>query len=346
LWEDFQPAPKEISFRNIKNLQKVLEIAESKGLQILITLFTGHMSGVNWVPIWALSKEAREPGAYRTITLNRSRRVKIGYFYRDSFLLRAQSFLIRKLVPSIRKYPSLYGWDLGNEPSILLKPRTVKDTVFWAKTLSSELKKLDPQHPITLGIHQGDLMFDTKFHPHVLSPYLDLFSMHGYPNYSDWAKTPTDSKALAFLNFLTEQMAKKKVFFTEFGLPVRADPVPTRERSAQFYTNQEKASRYFKSALNQLHRIGSLGALVWCFSDYHPDLKLYPPFDRAPHELYFGITKWNGDLKKTAKILRYWSTAKKHVVSSPAMKQYPVGKYFQSPEKNLSKSYKLFLTKK
>src|SRR5574341_598032 len=132
LWEDFQPSPHEIYHRNVKNLESLLEIANALGLQILVTLFTGHMSGVNWAPVWALSREKQDPKDFRTFSRNRSRNVKMGYFYRDPFLLRAQCLFIRQLVPVTKKYPSLYGWDLGNEPSIFLKPRKVSDAAFWA----------------------------------------------------------------------------------------------------------------------------------------------------------------------------------------------------------------------
>lgn len=360
LWEDFQPSPHEINFHSIKNLLSVLDIADTLNLHILITLFTGHMSGVNWVPLWALSKKKREPGSFRTVSKNCVRNYKIGYFYRNPSLLKAQCLLIRQLVPAVKKHSSLYGWDLGNEPSILLQPNKVRDIVFWVKTLTSEIKKLDPDHPVTLGIHQGDLSHDSKFHPHALKPYLDIFSMHGYPNYSPWARNPMDPKSCPFLNILTERMINKpthyrdlqrrvrknikftgkKVFFTEFGLPV---PLHIPRESSMFYATQDQAGRYFKNTLNQLYQAGSLGALVWCYSDYHPDLKHRAPFDQAPHELYFGITNWKGQTKKTARVLSQWGEKKRKVQHSPILKNFSTRKYFKAPEKNLWKLYQIFL---
>src|SRR5438067_628800 len=56
LWDDFQPAPNWISIPKVRNLIKVADIAAAEGLSLIITLFTGHMSGANWLPPWALER--------------------------------------------------------------------------------------------------------------------------------------------------------------------------------------------------------------------------------------------------------------------------------------------------
>jgi hypothetical protein len=45
--------------------------------------------------------------------------------------------------------------------------------------------------------------------------------------------------------------------------------------------------------LGALHRLGFLGALLWCFGDYDLALRSEPPFDQAPHEMSFGL--WRSD---------------------------------------------------
>ena len=54
LWEDFQPAPETIDAGLLQRLVTVADLADQAGLAIMPTLFTGHMSGVNWIPPWAL----------------------------------------------------------------------------------------------------------------------------------------------------------------------------------------------------------------------------------------------------------------------------------------------------
>jgi endo-1,4-beta-mannosidase len=50
LWEDFQPEPDEVSTERLEDLVAVADAAREAGLALVPTLFTGHMSGANWVP--------------------------------------------------------------------------------------------------------------------------------------------------------------------------------------------------------------------------------------------------------------------------------------------------------
>ena len=38
----------------LKRVVAVADLASALGLALVPTLFTGHMSGVNWIPAWAL----------------------------------------------------------------------------------------------------------------------------------------------------------------------------------------------------------------------------------------------------------------------------------------------------
>ena len=53
-WEDFQPSPDRVDRTMLDRLVVVADLAHESGLALMPTLFTGHMSGVNWIPPWAL----------------------------------------------------------------------------------------------------------------------------------------------------------------------------------------------------------------------------------------------------------------------------------------------------
>ena len=53
-WADFQPTPDEVDRRMLERLIAVADLAAGAGVALVPTLFTGHMSGVNWIPPWAL----------------------------------------------------------------------------------------------------------------------------------------------------------------------------------------------------------------------------------------------------------------------------------------------------
>ena len=60
LWEDFQPEPATVNPKMLARLTQVADVAAAAGLTIMPTLFTGHMSGVDWIPAWALGGTDRD----------------------------------------------------------------------------------------------------------------------------------------------------------------------------------------------------------------------------------------------------------------------------------------------
>jgi hypothetical protein len=57
-WEDFQPSPERVDREMLGRLVAVADLAAELGLALIPTMFTGHMSGVNWVPASALGGSA------------------------------------------------------------------------------------------------------------------------------------------------------------------------------------------------------------------------------------------------------------------------------------------------
>ena len=66
-WDDFQPAPDRVDPVMLGRLETVVALAADAGLQTVPTLFCGFMSGVNWLPAWALDRRTTR-GRVRTIT--------------------------------------------------------------------------------------------------------------------------------------------------------------------------------------------------------------------------------------------------------------------------------------
>ena len=62
-------------------------------------------------------------------------------------------------------------------------------------------------------------------------------------------------------------------------------------------------AQYASGAIDRLHARGALGAFWWCWGEYDLALATLPPFDRAPHELRFGIVRTDGSAKPVARVL-------------------------------------------
>jgi endo-1,4-beta-mannosidase len=73
---------------------------------------------------------------------------------------------------------------------------------------------------------------------------------------------------------------------------------------------------YARRVLDRLQRRGTLGAFWWCWADYAPQLAHEPPFDRAPHELSFGIVRGDGSEKPVARALAAFGRERREVAAA------------------------------
>ncbi len=306
LWEDFQPEPDRIARSSLENLKTVADLASHYGLRLLITFFTGHMSGANWLPAWACEPSDVRP-RFRALVGGRPRTARSKNWYTDSDLREAQRRLIGEVVSALATHPALWGWDLGNEPSNCVIPPSRESGLAWLADMTAEIRALDPRHPITLGLHMEDLEEDRRLGPTEVAQVCDLLSMHGYPIYTSWAEGPTDVWLLPFLGLLTRWLGGgRDLLFEEFGAPTRPPlgeigftPVPLLD--------EEEAARFIGEALALLRDFGFAGALLWCYGDYAPELWSRPPFDEAPHERFSGLWRSDGTPKPAVAALRSWA---------------------------------------
>jgi len=304
LWEDFQPAPTAVSEGSLVHLVTVADIARRHDLRIIPTLFTGHMSGANFIPEWALGGKARSE-RFRVIANDRVVDRTMRNWYTDPLVFEAQALLARECARALAGHPAIWGWDLGNENSNCCAPPTSEDGRRWLDRIASAIRSVDPACGITLGLHMEDLEDDRRIGPAEAAEVCDILCMHGYPIYTSWCRSPTDSELVAFLTDVTRWLGGKDVLFAEFGAATRDDD-PEAERGPSPLLTEDEAGRYIQSAFARLHAEGAVGGMVWCYTDYDRAIWSEPPLDRAPHERHFGVWRADGTAKPTAASLREW----------------------------------------
>ncbi len=303
LWEDFQPASDRVSKRALSRLVRVADAAHSNGLDLIPTLFTGHMSGVNWIPRWAIDSDrppdpASSAARFRIVADGQVVSGSPKSWFLDENVACAQARLASAAAQALEGHPALWAWDLGNENSNCCVPPTRDAAVEWLDRVSAGIRAADSRVPITLGLHMEDLMEDRRLGPREASRFCDFLCMHGYPIYADFAEGPTDAHILPFLGLVTRWLGGRDVLFAEFGAP--AFPAeghdPDRAQSsapAIPLLEGEKAAAFTRSALEMLRAFGFLGAMLWCYADYGEALSSRPPLDEAAHERWFGL--WGAD---------------------------------------------------
>jgi endo-1,4-beta-mannosidase len=297
-WEDFQPAPGRVDREMLRRLVGVADLAARLGLALIPTLFTGHMSGVNWIPPWALGGSDGDP-RFRVVSGGRVVRRELRNWYSDPAIGDAQVLLATEAAAALAGHEAVLAWDLGNENSNCVIPPSSSSARAWLARMSSAIRRADARALVTVGLHMEDLEEDRRLGPREAAEVCDLLSMHGYPIYARWARGPTDAELLPFLARVTRWLGDgRDVLFSEFGLPTyRHDDPHTQTAGAAPLVEEEAAAAYTTTALEGLRRAGCLGALLWCYSDYDPTLWEKPPFDLAPHERTFGLWRSDGSPK-------------------------------------------------
>jgi endo-1,4-beta-mannosidase len=340
LWEDFQPAPTVVSERSLADLLTVAETARRHGLRIMPTLFTGHMSGANFIPEWALGAKA-PPARFRVIANDRVVDRGMRNWYTDPLVFEAQALLARECARALMGHPALWGWDLGNENSNCCAPPTADDGRRWLDRIASAIRSADPACGITLGLHMEDLEDDRRIGPAEAAEVCDVLCMHGYPIYTSWCRSPTDPELVAFLTAVTRWLGGKDVLFAEFGAATSGGD-PEAERGPSPLLTEEEAGRYTQSAFARLHAAGAVGGMVWCYADYDRAIWSEPPLDRAPHERHFGLWRADGTPKPAAAALRAWSGGSRIPSQAPIWSESERTEFYRSRRDTLARLYRAY----
>jgi endo-1,4-beta-mannosidase len=301
-WEDAQPAEQRVDAAALRRLVDAADAAADAGVALIVTLFTGHMSGVNWIPTWALGGSGGDP-RFRVVSGGHvlPSRTPIRNWYSDPDVVAAQERLAAAAARALSGHPAVWAWDVGNENSNCTVPPDPVSAVDWLQRITAAIRHGDPGRPLTAGIHMEDLEDDRGIGPVEVAACCDFVSMHGYPIYAEWSAGPADDRVVPFLEAMTRWLAgDAPVFFEEFGLPT----VPVAGQVSPMAVDAGLASDYIGSVLDRLWADGALGAALWCYSDYATSLFETAPFDRSLHERTFGLWRANGSPKPAVTAIR------------------------------------------
>jgi endo-1,4-beta-mannosidase len=134
-----------------------------------------------------------------------------------------------------------------------------------------------------------------------------------------------------------QSMSGKAVLFNEFGnptcppntvspydrVPLPGEPLPEAKdlpANAAPYAclTEEEMATYCYDVLDRLQQRGALGAFWWNWADYAKELADTPPFDKAKHELTFGMIRCDASEKPIAQAFKRFARESRSVVPPPA----------------------------
>ena len=180
LWPDFQPLTAEYGgcgvFRGytqnggpIKNYAAVddamidrfrylCDVAEKRGIKLVVGLVTGWMSGRLFVPPALEGKNVLvDPNA-----------------------IAWQCRFVRYFVDSLKDHPAIAAWDLGNECNCMGDAKA-EQLWLWMHAVSSEIRVNDPSRPVVSGMHSVKTLKDAKVNVRQQSELVDWLTTHPYP---------------------------------------------------------------------------------------------------------------------------------------------------------------------
>lgn len=358
LWDDFQPDPNSVSKEALDHLVTVADIAAKNNLGLDVTFFTGHMSGPNWAPRWLLEGTEhpyKDPFGLRDI-VSEGKVTDLGYrnMFHDEMALSATRLLLKTVVSTLKDHPGIWMWNLGNEPDLFAWPNTSDEGAAWVKQMVDLIKSIDPDHPVTIGLHSAELHFDTGLRIDKVYKHTDVAVMHSYPMYTPWARRPLDPDFVPFTCALTAALAGKPILMEEFGGCTAQPGEPShimkwtetngRERE-QFMASEEDFAEFIHLTLRKLQHSGATGAMLWCYADYVPELWNLPPCNNARHERFFGLVRPDGSLKPQAKVIREFAATNPQVKPIPDYAKFELDpeEFYKGPIRFLLDFYAQYL---
>jgi endo-1,4-beta-mannosidase len=271
----------------------------------------------------------------------------------DSTALAAAELKLDVVVGRLKDHPAIGIWNLGNEPDLFAWPASASVGREWVRRMAARIRRIDPVHPITCGLHMANLVQDNGLRVNDVFGEVDVAVMHGYPMYADWAQAPLDPEFVPFLCALTSALCGMPTIMEEFG-GCTAPPGGSSfvkewtsygSHRRQFMASEEELAEYLEAVLPRLVDVGSPAALIWCFADYAPELYDRPPCDESWHERFFGLVRPDGTLKPHAQVLRRFAETNP-AVQPPRRRvalDVPPEEYYRDPLANARRAYAAYL---
>ena len=350
LWEDFQPERQRVDVKQMNNLERVLQLADDLGLRVVPVLFTGHMSGCNWLPYWA-TEIGDNPSRFTTIVNDSVANRFTRHIFSDPAMVEAQELQARVLAGAFAQHPAILFWDLGNESSNVVLPPSEEVAAQWANRLGEAIHSAASGALVSCGLHSQDLEADRRLSPLSMAESNDFLCMHGYSVYASWAKAPLDSDVCPFLSILTESLGRKPVLFEEFGVCTAEQgaaghfvDIATRGgRLHQYLAGEDEAATYYEEVLEKLWNAGSLGAFAWCWADYDPALFGAPPLNTHVHERSFGLIRADGSPKPMAEVIQRVARERRPLRPLPEARRFSgLESYYRDLPRSLTDRFQEF----
>ena len=137
------------------------------------------------------------------------------------------------IVTAVKEHPALAAWDIKNEPDLDFENRGKQRVLFWLSQTLSKLKRLDPDHPVTIGWSSPDTALE-------LRDEVDIISYHYYKDLEGLAAAHQDLKKQTSKPLVLQEIGISS--YHGFWNPLGATEEGQEEFYEQFFKTQKRDS--------------------------------------------------------------------------------------------------------
>ena len=298
-WRDFQPVERAYKFRGghgeyvnaytgetvhddgvdpaqIENFKDFCDAAEENGIELVVSIVTGWMSGKLYCPPVLNGKN----------------------LIADPEALMWMRRFIHRFVRELKDKKAIIMWDLGNESNCMGEAKTPYEAYMWAATVADSIRAEDNTRPVSSGMHRMTSGFgetEDQWFLEEQAELVDVMTTHPYPSPTvNGDNEPYNKLRVTYLptaqTFYYGGVAKRKAYIQESG--TFSQTIGNDDMSAQFLR------------INTLSSLanGHIGYQWWCA--WEQDHLHFPPYTWATIERQLGLFYSDGRPKPVAYALR------------------------------------------
>ena len=297
LWSDFQPihllrggggAPREYRFGELPlpddelgqagvsaeamaHFAEFAALAEKHGMQLIVGLVTGWMSGRLFMPP---ALEGLNP-------------------IMDPVSIQWQVRFVKTFVKRFRGARAIVAWDLGNECNCMGPVASSAAAWTWSASIANAVKAGDTTRPVVSGMHS--LSPDGNWRIQDQAEITDILTTHPYPYFTPHC----DQDPLNTIRTELHAVAETLFYRGIGGKPCFVEETGTL---GPMFANDEVGAAFIRANLFTLWAHGCHGLLWWCAAEQSQ--LAHAPYDWNAVERELGLFRSNGSPKPVAQVMR------------------------------------------
>ncbi|HXY41367.1 MAG TPA: hypothetical protein VEQ10_16955 [Vicinamibacteria bacterium] len=278
LWAWFEPRPGDYNEAAFQQLDFLVSLAHRYRIYLHPSLFIGGEVGeAYWDVPW---RHGRNP-------------------HTDPDMLRLETNHAVELGRRYASETAIIAWDLTDEPPFWIVADKTGDAaaINWTRLVAGGLRRHDRLHPIVVGT-SGQETGHGPFRADTIVEEVDFLAVHPFTLYRpelfpDPLLSQRGTYGAAF-DIALASGAGKPAMIHEMGAS-----------SAQYAP--ERIALYDRANLYSGLGAGTIGALLWCYTDASPEQRKNAPYLRTPQETQWGMTTWDRQDRPLAREFRRFS---------------------------------------